>query len=298
MKKFLTKITQVIPLGLSVMTLSAQEVPAVKPWTVMLDWQNQSQQDVTDSPIAGSYGRSRSGFEAIYKTDDSVIDFEYYKYSNDFSGALASSDRKFGNTTDLMISGYKQWNWNEKYAVQLIYALESAHEDSLSLSDGFRWGLGGAARWRPEAETDLSIGLLLQDRFENSLLVIPYLKLIWSPYDYIEVELRVNGLQNGLILRGFLTENKSTTVDCTFAYETLGFQLADVAYGSRAVAIGEAVARIGVTQFLESTGTWFVRGAVEWTPFSRYTYKHDGETQAIFQTSKRLGVAARVGARF
>lgn len=298
MQKFLTKTAKVLFLSSAAITLGAQEVPAVKPWIVMLDWQNQSKQSVSDSTIEGSYGRSRSGFEAIYKTDDSVIDFEYYKYSNDFSGALASSDRQFGKTSDLMITGYKQWNWNEKYAVQLIYALESAQEDSLSLSDGFRWGLGGAARWRPEAETDISIGLLLEDRFENSLLVIPYIKLIWSPCRYAEVEFRVNGLQNGLIVRSFLTENKSTTLDFTFAYETLGFQLTDVAYGSRAVAIGEAVARVGVTQFLESSGTWFVRGAVEWTPFSRYTYKHDGETQAVFQTSSRVGLAARVGARF
>jgi hypothetical protein len=48
-----------------------------------------------------------------------------------------------------MVTGFKQWNWNEKYGVQLIYALESAKENGLSLSDGFRWGLGGAARWRP-----------------------------------------------------------------------------------------------------------------------------------------------------
>lgn len=264
----------------------------------MLDWQNESKQDVSHSTVAGSYGRSRTGIEAIYKTDTSVVDLEYYNYTHDFTGALASSDRQFGKTSDLMITGFKQWNWNEKYAVQLIYALESAKENSLSLSDGFRWGLGGAARWRPEAETDLSIGVLLEDRFENSVLLIPYIKLIWSPCRYAEVELRANGLQNGLIVRSFLTENKSTTLDFTFAYETLSFQLTDVAYGSRAVAIGEAVARIGVTQFLESSGTWFVRGAVEWTPFSRYTYNHDGETQAVFQTSSRVGLVARVGARF
>jgi hypothetical protein len=264
----------------------------------MLDWQNQSKEVVSHSTVAGSYGRSRSGVEAIYKTDNNVIDLEYYNYTNDFSGALASSDRQFGKTSDLMITGFKQWNWNEKYAVQLIYALESAKEDSLSLSEGFRWGLGGAARWRPEAETDLSIGVLLEDRFENSILLIPYIKLIWSPCRYAEVELRVNGLQNGLIVRSFLTENKSTTLDFTFAYETLSFQLAHAAYGSRAVAIGDAVARVGITQFLESSGTWFVRGAVEWTPFSRYTYNHNSETQAVFQTSSRVGLAARVGARF
>ena len=128
MRKFLAKISRVIPLSLSVMTLGAQEVPVVKPWIVMLDWQNQSKQEVSHSSVSGSYGRSRSGIEAIYKTEDSVIDLEYYNYTNDFSGALASSDRQFGKTSDLMITGFKQWNWNEKYAVQLIYALESAKE--------------------------------------------------------------------------------------------------------------------------------------------------------------------------
>ena len=298
MRRFLIKTTKVLLLSSWVLKLAAEEVSAPKPWIVMLDWQNQSKQDVSHSTVSGAYGRSRTGIEAIYKTDSSVMDLEYYNYTNNFFGALVSSDRQFGKTSDLMVTGFKQWNWNEKYAVQLIYALESAKEDSLSLSDGFRWGLGGAARWRPEAETDLSIGLLLEDRFENSLLLIPYIKLIWSPCHYAEVEFRVNGLQNGLIVRSFLTENKSTTLDFTFAYETLSFQLSDVAYGSRAVAIGEAVARIGITQFLESSGTWFVRGALEWTPMSRYTYNHDGETQAVFQTSSRVGVAARVGARF
>ena len=292
------KFRQLLALFAFISPLSAVEKEAPKPWVVMLDWQNESKQDVSHSTVSGAYGRSRTGLEAIYKTDTTVVDLEYYNYTNNFSGALASSDRQFGKTSDLMVTGYRQWNWNEKYAAQLIYALESAKEDSLSLSKGFRWGLGGAARWRPEAETDLSIGVLLEDRFENSLLLIPYIKLIWSPCRYAEVELRVNGLQNGLIVRSFLTENKATTLDFTFAYETLSFQLSDAAYGSRAVAIGEAVARIGITQFLESSGTWFVRGAVEWTPMSRYTFNHDGETQAVFQTSSRVGVAARVGARF
>jgi len=298
MQRFLIKAAKVLLLSSLMMKLDAEDTTLLKPWIVMLDWQNESKQDVSHSTVAGGYGRSRTGVEAIYKTETSVIDLEYYKYSHDFSGALASSDRQFGKTSDLMLTGFKQWNWNEKYAVQIIYALESAKEDSLSLSDGFRWGLGGAARWRPEAETDLSIGVLLEDRFENSILLIPYIKLIWTPCRYAEVELRVNGLQNGLIVRSFLTENKSTTLDFTFAYETLAFQLSDVAYGSRAVAIGEAVARVGITQFLESSGTWFVRGTLEWTPMSRYTYNHDSETQAVFQTSSRVGIAARVGARF
>ncbi|MEI6284546.1 MAG: hypothetical protein WCP40_05535, partial [Opitutae bacterium] len=85
----LTKIAKVILLTSSVMGLRAAEVPAVKPWIVMLDWQNQSKEVVSHSSVAGSYGRSRSGIEAIYKTEDNVIDLEYYNYTHDFSGALA-----------------------------------------------------------------------------------------------------------------------------------------------------------------------------------------------------------------
>lgn len=298
MQKFLSRITQSLLLGLSVPLIGVEKPVSEKPWIVMADWQNQSSQGVSHSTTAGSYGRSRSGVEVIYKTEDAALDLEYYNYTNKFSGALLGSDYEFGKTSDLMITGFKQWKWNEKYSTQIIYALESAREDSLNLSQGFRWGLGGAARWRPEAETDISVGLLLEDRFENSLIIIPYLKLIWAPCRYAEVEFRVNGLQNGMIVRSFLTENKATTLDFTVAYETLSFQLSDATYGSRAVAIGEVVTRLGVTQFLESSGTWFVRGAVEWTPFSRYTYSHKNETQSVFQTASRVGLAARVGARF
>jgi hypothetical protein len=96
----LTKIRQLAIICAISSPLVAAEVAPPKPWIVMLDWQNQSKQDVSHSTVAGSYGRSRSGIEAIYKTEDTVIDLEYYNYSNDFSGALASSDRHFGKTSD------------------------------------------------------------------------------------------------------------------------------------------------------------------------------------------------------
>ena len=140
--------------------------------------------------------------------------------------------------------------------------------------------------------------MLLEDRFEASLLPIPYIKATWRPCKYAEVELRATGLQNGIIVRGFLTEDRATTVDLTVAYETLSFALTDGSYGSRAVSIGEVPIRIGVTQFLEKSGTWFVRGSAEWVAYARHSFKHDGETQGAFQPGAQWGLAARVGARF
>jgi hypothetical protein len=87
-------------------------------------------------------------------------------------------------------------------------------------------------------------------------------------------------------------------VDLTVAYETLTFQLQDGVYGSRAVAIGEVPIRAGITQFLEPSGTWFVRGSAEWVPFARHSFKHDGDTMGAFQPGGSWGLAARVGARF
>jgi hypothetical protein len=55
---------------------------------------------------------------------------------------------------------------------------------------------------------------------------------------------------------------------------------------------------VGLTQFLEASGTWFVRGQFEWVPFARHSFKHDGETQAAFQPGATWGLAGRVGARF
>ena len=78
----------------------------------------------------------------------------------------------------------------------------------------------------------------------------------------------------------------------------IGVALTDGSYGSRAVAIGEVPIRIGVTQFLEKSGTWFVRGSAEWVAYARHSFKHDGETQGAFQPGAQWGLAARVGARF
>ena len=67
---------------------------------------------------------------------------------------------------------------------------------------------------------------------------------------------------------------------------------------SRAVVVGEVPIRLGVTQFLEASGTWFVRAQFEWVPFARHSFKHDGETQAAFQPGATWGLGGRVGARF
>lgn len=294
----LTKIQQLAIICALANPLLAEEVPAQKPWFLIADWQTRGSTAVTHSTADGKYGRSRYGAEAIYQSAAGAVDLEYYKYTNKFSGALATGDCAFGKTTDLMLTGFRQWDWNEHYGVQLIYALESAAEDSMGLSKGFRWGLGGAARWRPDSETDVAIGAQLEDRFEAGVMPIPYLKLIWSPIASAEFEARITGLQNGIILRGFLTEDKATTVDFTMAYETLTFRLSDATYGSRAVSIGEVVTRVGLTQFLEGSGTWFARASFEWVPFSRYSFKHDSETVGVFQNSPTWGAAARVGARF
>jgi hypothetical protein len=81
---------------------------------------------------------------------------------------------------------------------------------------------------------------------------VPYVKAIWRPDPSAEFEFRVTGLQNGLFVRWFLAEDRSSQFDFTMAYETLMFRLADGSYGGRAVAIGEVPLRVGLTQFLES----------------------------------------------
>lgn len=111
--------------------------------------------------------------------------------------------------------------------------------------------------------------------------------------------MRATGLQNGLIIRGYLTEDRATRVDLSVMYETLTFRLADSStYGSRAVSVGEVPLRIGVTQFLERSGTWFVQGSFEWVAFSRHSFVHAGETQGVFQTAATWGFSVRAGARF
>jgi len=252
-----------------------------KPWLLMVDAQRRDADVISHSGgVTGSFGRSRSGAELIYQAEDRAVDLEWYRYEHDFTGAVAGTDRSYGNTQDLMLSGFRQWKLSDKYAGQLIYGLELAAEESVGLTDGFRWGLGGALRWQPDAETDVALGLMFQDRFENSILPVPYVKAFWRPCRYAEVELR------------------ATTVDLSVAYETLNFRLADAAYGSRAVVVGEVPIRLGVTQFLEASGTWFVRAQFEWVPFARHSFKHDGETQAAFQPGATWGLGGRVGARF
>ena len=279
--------------------LWAADVPPAKQWLVAADYQYRGTDAVSHSGgVTGEYGRSRTGAELIYQSADRAVDLEWYRYAHRFGGAIAGTDRSYGDTTDVMISGFRQWDWNRKCAVQLIYALEFAAEDGVGLGDSRRWGLGAAARWQPDAETDVTLGVLLEDRFEDALLPIPYVKAVWRPCRYAEVELRATGLQNGLIVRSFLTEDRATMVDFTVAYETLGFCLKDGAYGSRAVAIGEVPLRVGVTQFLEKSGTWFVRGSAEWVAYARHSFKHAGETQGAFQPGADWGATVRVGARF
>ena len=279
--------------------LSAGEPTQVKPWVLVADYQYRGSDAVSHSAgVTGEFGRSRSGAELIYQKTDRAIDLEWYRYANRFSGAIAGTDRSYGDTTDVMLTGFRQWDWNSQVAAQVIYALEFAAEEGVSLGSSHRWGLGAAARWRPDAETDVALGVLLEDRFEDSILPIPYVKATWRPCKYAEVELRATGLQNGVIIRSFLTEDHATTIDFTVAYETLSFGLKDGSYGSRAVAIGEVPLRVGVTQFLEKSGTWFVRGSAEWVAYARHSFKHEGETQGSFQPGANWGVAARVGARF
>jgi hypothetical protein len=270
-----------------------------KPWLLMVDGQYRDADVISHAGgLSGSFGRSRSGAELIYQAADRAIDLEWYRYEHRFAGAVAGTDRSYGDTRDLMLSGFRQWRLTDKYAGQLIYGLELAAEDAVGLADGFRWGLGGALRWQPDEETDVALGLMFQDRFENSILPVPYVKAIWRPCRYAEVELRATGLQNGVIFRGFPLGDRSTTVDLLVAYETLNFRLADAAYGSRAVVVGEVPIRFGVTQFLEASGTWFVRAQLEWVPFARHSFKHEGETQGAFQPAATWGAGARVGARF
>lgn len=279
--------------------LVAADAPPAKNWVLAADYQYRGSDTVSHSGgVTGEFGRSRAGAELIYQTADRAVDLEWYRYANRFSGSIAGTDRSYGDTTDVMVTGFRQWDWNEKYGVQLIYALEFAAEEGVSLGSSHRWGLGAAARWRPDAETDVALGLLLEDRFEASVLPIPYVKATWRPCKFGEVELRATGLQNGVIVRGFLTEDHATTLDLTVAYETLSFVLADGSYGSRAVAIGEVPVRVGFTQFLEKSGTWFVRGSAEWVAYARHSFKHDGETRGAFQPGAQWGLAARVGARF
>jgi hypothetical protein len=294
------KIKQIALLSavLGASPLSAVEASS-KDWVVMADWQSRASDAISHAGNeSGSYGRTRVGFEAIWKRADAAVDLEWYRYHQKFAGLAPNSDRRYGDTDDLILTGFKQWDHGDRYAVQLIYAVECATESSLALTEGLRWGLGGAVRWRPDPELDIALGLVLQDRFEMAALPVPYVKAIWRPDASAEFELRATGLQNGLFIRWFLTADRATMLDFTMAYETLTFRLAEGSYGARAVAIGEVPLRVGLTQFLESSGTWFVRGSAEWVAFARHSFRHDGESMGAFQPGASWGLSFRVGARF
>jgi hypothetical protein len=295
---FKIKQSAVVSTGFLCLLTVAQAAEA-KPWLLIADWQTRAADAVSHAGAdQGTYGRSRTGLEAIWTQPTAAVDLEWYRYQQKFAGTVAAGDRRYGDTSDLILTGFKQWDHGERYAAQLIYAVEWAAEDRLGLGEGFRWGLGGAVRWRPEPELDVALGLVLQSRFEMAVLPVPYVKAIWRPDASAEFELRATGLQNGLYIRWFATEDHATTLDFAMAYETMTFRLTDGAYGSRAVAVGEVPLRVGVTQFLEPTGTWFVRGSAEWVAFARHAFRHDGESMAAFQPGASWGLAVRVGARF
>jgi len=291
------KHTVVLCTLLGLFTFSAAAEPA-KPWLLMADWQKRDADFVSHAGgVTGSFGRSRSGAELIYQEADRALDWEWYRYEHRFAGGIAGTERSYGDAQDLILSGFRQWQVSPKYAAQVIYGLEWAAEDAVGLADGFRWGLGGAVRWHPDAETDVALGLMLQDRFENSILPVPYVKAFWRPCRYAEVELRATGLQNGIIFRGY-NGDRSTTGDFSVMYETLMFRLTDAAYGGRGVSVGEVPLRIGVTQFLERSGTWFVRLQAEYVPFARHSFYHAGDSMSSFEVRPIWGVGARLGARF
>jgi hypothetical protein len=266
----------------------------------MADFQHQSEVEVLRSGAStGTFKRDRSGFELIHEGPDHAVDLEAYAYETGFGGPVAADpERAYGDTRDLLVSGFVQTALADGDKLQLIGAVEFAAEDGVDLADGLRWGIGGAHRWKREGEWDVALGLMVQDRFEMSPLPIPYLRAIWEPAPSVRIEFRGTGLQNGVFARWFVTDDKATALDLSVAYETLTFRLEDNAAGPRAVAIGEVPIRLGVTQFLEPTGTWFVRAAVAHNAFHRQSFRRDGDTVAVLQADGSTTLTLRLGARF
>lgn len=286
---------------LAVATLAArQPAPVSPPWVAMADFQHQSEAEVSRSGAStGTFKRDRAGLELIHEGPDHAVDLEAYAYDNAMGGPLAADpERVYGDTRDILVSGFVQTALADGDRLQLIGAVEFAAEDDVDLTDGLRWGVGGAHRWKGEGEWDVALGLMVQDRFEMSPLPIPYLRAIWEPAPSVRVEFRGTGLQNGVFARWFATDDKATALDLSVAYETLTFRLADGPAGPRAVAIGEVPIRLGVTQFLEPTGTWFVRLAVAHNSFHRQSFRRDGDTVAVFQADGSTTLTFRLGARF
>ena len=237
--------------------------------------------------------------ELIHEGPDHALDLELYRYENRMSGTIAGDAvRSYGDTEDMILSGFWQTGAGAAGKVQAIGAVEVAGETEADAAESFRWGLGGAYRWKPSADWDVALGLMVQSRFEMSALPIPYVRIYWDPHPDLRIEVRGTGLQNGLYARWFATADKATSLDLACAYETLTFRLTDRVEGPRAVAIGEVPIRLGVTQFLEPSGTWFVRAAYAYNVFHRESFRRDGETIGAFETAGTPVFTLRLGARF
>lgn len=269
-------------------------------WTLMAEALGHGAADVSHAGVGGTYERSGHGFEAIHEGPDHAVDIEYYEFRHAFSGALAADpDRTYGDVSDLRISAFAQWPGASAHGhYQLIGGIEAAPESGLTLGEAFRWAVGGAYRWTPGADFDVALGVQVVSRYERSVLPIPYVRAFWRPDPAVSVEFRVTGLQNGFFGRWFVTADKATSLDLACAYETHAFLLADGSYGARGLGIGEVPIRLGVTQFLEPTGTWFVRLAVAHNAFHRQSFRRDGDTVAVFQADGSSTLTLRLGARF
>lgn len=275
-------------------------VPAPKPWIALMDSQFGTDTKISNAgALEGNYQRSRTGFEVIHQGPEHALDLEYYAYRHKMTGPLAAdAERAYGDTDDLILSGFVQTELSSGNHLQVIGAVEWAAASELDLADGFRWGFGAAYRWKQTGEWDVALGLMVQDRFEASPLPIPYLRAYWHVAPDLRIEFRGTGLQNGIFARWFITADQSTTLDASVAYETLTFRLADNLAGPRAVAIGEVPIRIGITQFLEPSGTWFARLALSYDAFHRQSIRRDNATVAAFQADGTSTLTLRLGARF
>lgn len=274
--------------------------PAAKGWVAMADYQWMRGTEISNAgALDGTFGRSRVGFELINEGPDHALDLEWYRYDNRMTGTLAADPlRGYGDTEDIILSGFMQVRSGKDAHVQVIGALELAGETEAETADSLRWGVGAAYRWKPGPGWDVALGLMVQSRFEMNALPIPYVRVHWDPSPDLRIELRGTGLQNGVYARWFATADRATSVDLACAYETLTFRLTDGPGGPRAVAIGEVPIRVGVTQFLEPTGTWFLRAAYAYNAFHRESYRSEGETLGAFETGGAPVITVRVGARF
>lgn len=284
----------------SVSAQTAAPAAVTKPWVAMADFQAMRSADISSAgALEGTFERARSGVELIHEGPNHALDLELYRYENRMTGGLAAdAARAYGDTEDVIVSGFWQTARGEGGKAQVIGALELAGETAASASDSLRWGLGGAYRWKPAEEWDVALGLMVQSRFEMDALPIPYVRIYWDPRPDLRIELRGTGLQNGFYARWFATADKATSLDLACAYETLTFRLTDNAEGPRAVAIGEVPIRIGVTQFLEPSGTWFARVAYAYNAFHRQSFRRDGESIGAFEADGAPVFTVRVGARF